>query len=147
MKIEITTSIVDGSFKRNRNLVLKAIRHFEGKDVVLTLARPRKTRTNPQNAFYWGIVLPLVQQGLLDATGELRGVNDIHDKILLPMFAPINEIVNKSTGEILEERITSSVMTTTQFCGYIKDIQKWSAEFLGTDIPDPEEQPMMDFKE
>lgn len=147
MKMEITTSIVDGKFKRNRNLVLKALNGFDGKDVVLTLAKPRKTRTTPQNAYYWGIVLPLVQQGLLDATGELRSFNDIHYKILLPMFAPVNEIVNKSTGEVLEERITSSGMTTTQFCGYINDIQKWGAEFLGTDIPDPEEQPMMDFKE
>lgn len=143
MKIEIITSILDNKFKRNRNLVLKAIQHFNGKDVVITFSKPKKSRSNNQNAYYWGVVVNLVQQGLLDATGELRSTNDIHYKILLPMFAPLNEIANIDTGEVINERITSSDMTTTQFCEYIIEIQKWSAEFLCVDIPDPNEQEML----
>jgi len=140
MKIEIITSIVDNKFKRNRNLVLKAIHHFNNKNVVITFSKPKKSRSNNQNAYYWGVVINLIQQGLLDATGELRSVNDIHYNILLPLFAPINEIVNNDTGEVLNERITSSEMTTTQFMEFILYIQKWGAEFLGIDIPDPNEE-------
>lgn len=140
MKIEIITSILSGKFKRNRNLVLNTIQHFEGKNVVITFSKPKKSRSNNQNAYYWGVVINLVQQGLLDATGELRSANDIHYNILLPMFAPINDIINKEMGEVINERITSSAMTTTQFMEYILEIQKWSAEFLNIDIPNPNEE-------
>jgi hypothetical protein len=143
MKIEITTSIVNGLFKRNRNLVLNAIKTFNNKDVVISFSKPKKNRSNNQNRYYWGLVLPLIQNGLLEATGELRSVDNIHYKILLPLFAPTNEIVNKDTGECITERLTSSDLTTTQFCEYIIEIQKWSAEFLGIDIPSPNEENLL----
>jgi hypothetical protein len=145
MKIEITTSIVNGIFKRNRNLVLNAIKSFNDKDVVITFTKPKKNRSNNQNRYYWGLVLPLIQNGLLDATGELRSYDNIHYKILLPLFAPTNEIVNKDTGECIVERLTSSDLTTTQFCEYILEIQKWAAEFLGIDIPSPNEENLINF--
>ena len=145
MKIEITTSIVNGLFKRNRNLVLNAIKSFNDKDVVITFTKPKKSRSNSQNSFYWGVVLPLIQKGLLDATGELRSNDNIHYNILLPLFAPTNEIINIDTGECINERLTSSEMTTTQFCEYIIEIQKWAAEFLGIDIPSPNEENLLNF--
>jgi hypothetical protein len=145
MKIEITTSIVNGLFKRNRNLVLNAIKSFNDKDVVITFTKPKKNRSNNQNRYYWGLVLPLIQNGLLDATGELRSYDNIHYKILLPLFAPTNEIVNKETGECIVEHLTSSDLTTTQFCEYILEIQKWAAEFLGIDIPSPNEENLLNF--
>jgi len=145
MKIEITTSIVDNVFKRNRNLVLNAIKYFNNKEIVLTFEKKKKKRSNNQNAYYWGVVLPILQNGLLDATGELRTTQNIHYKILLPLFAPDIEIVNKQTGQILNEKLTSSELTTTQFMEYILEIQKWSAEFLGVDIPSPNEESLLNF--
>jgi len=144
-KIEIITSISNGIFKRNRNLVLQAIQSFNDKDVIISFSKPKKSRSNNQNRFYWGVVLPLVQSGLVDATGELRSVDNIHYKILLPLFAPTNEMINKDTGESLNERLTSSEMTTTQFCEYILEVQKWGAEFLGIDIPSPNEETLLNF--
>jgi hypothetical protein len=140
MKYEIRTNVLNGNLKRNRNLILNALESFEGQEVILTIQKARKSRTNPQNSFYWGVVLQLVQSGLKDATGEFRSVENIHYNILLKMFAPENEIVNIETGECITEKITSSEMTTTQFAEYIMEIQKWSAEFLGISIPNPNEE-------
>jgi hypothetical protein len=140
MKYEIRTNVINGNLKRNRNLILNALESFEGQEVILTIQKARKSRSNPQNSFYWGVVLQLVQQGLKDATGEFRSVENIHYNILLKMFAPENEIVNIETGECITEKITSSEMTTTQFSEYIMEIQKWSAEFLGINIPNPNEE-------
>ena len=145
MKIEIRTSIENNIFKRNRNLVLNAIKHFNNTEVVITFSKAKKERSNQQNRFYWGVVVPLVQNGLLEATGELRSNENIHYKILLPMFAPVNELVNKDTGECISEKITSSDMTTTQFMQFILEVQKWSAEFLSVDIPNPNEETLITF--
>jgi len=139
MKYEIRTNVLNGNLKRNRNLILNALQTFEGSEIVITIQKAKKRRSNPQNSYYWGIVLNIVQQGLKDATGEFRSVENIHYNILLKMFAPENEIVNTETGECITEKITSSQMTTTQFCEYVMEIQKWGAEFLGVDIPSPNE--------
>ena len=37
-------------------------------------------------------------------------------------------------------------MTTTQFCEYILEIQKWASEFLAIDIPSPNENLEIFFK-
>lgn len=139
-KITLISNVVNGNLKRNRNRIKEAIAAFEGKEIELTIQRKRKVRSNPQNAFYWGVVIPIVQDGLKDATGEVRDLNSIHYQILLPLLAPQREIVNIETGEVITERLTSSEMTTTEFSEYVMEIQAWGAEFLGVNIPNPGEQ-------
>lgn len=145
MKIQIRTSVLKGKFKRNINQILDAVASFEGKDCIFSIEKVKKTRSNNQNSFYWGIVLPIVQSGLKEATGEFRTTENIHYNILLKMFAPEKEIVNIETGECINEKISSSEMTTIQFMDYIAEIQKWSAEFLGVDIPNPNETTTLNF--
>lgn len=138
-KVTITSSVVNGNLKKNRALIKEAVESFEGKEIEVTIQRKRKHRSNPQNAFYWGVVLPIVQEGLKDATGEVRDMNSIHYQIILPLVAPKREILNKQTGEVITETMTSSEMTTTEFMEFILSIQQWAAEFLGVTIPDPNE--------
>lgn len=141
-KIQILT---DSDFKRNRNLINQARSQYVGKGLLLTIEPIKKKRSNNQNSFYWGVVIPIVQNGLLDATGELRSGENIHYNILQKMFAPEREIINTDTGESFFEKISSSEMTTTQFMEYVMEIQKWAAEFLGIDIPNPNEEMMLSF--
>lgn len=144
-KISIISSVSNGKLKRNINLIQDAIKSFEGKDIEITIQKKSKIRSNNQNAYYWGIVLPLVQNGLKEATGEIRDYNSIHYQILLPLFSPTRDIVNLETGMVVSEKLTSSVMTTIEFIDYISSIQKWASEFLDINIPDPLEQEMMNF--
>jgi hypothetical protein len=145
MKYEIRSNVEKGILKRNRNLLVDAIQSFEGQQVVITIAKAKKSRSNSQNRFYWGVCLPIIQHGFKEATGEFRTAENLHYNILLPLFAPINEVVNKDTGESVTEKLSSSEMTTTQFCEFILEIQKWSAEFLGVTIPDPNSEIHLNF--
>jgi len=145
-KISIISDVKDGNLKRNRSLIKRAIASFENKTIKITIERSRRKRSNQQNAYYWGVCLPIVQNGLYDATGETRDLNSIHYQILLPLLAPKREIVNKESGEVINEKMTSSEMTTTDFMEYINEVQKWSAEFLNVDIPDPNEELTLNFK-
>lgn len=144
MKFQIITSVLNGKFKRNLNTILEAVKSFEGRECLITIEKLSKKRSNNQNRYYHGVVIPIVQQGLKEATGEFRSSENIHYKILLPLLAPEKEIVNINTGECISEKLTSSEMTTTQFCEYIIEIQKWASEFLGVDIPSPNEEMMLD---
>lgn len=140
MKTKVLTSVRNGNISRNRNMFLNVLRSFEGRDVEVTFERPSKRRSNSQNAYYWGVCLPIIQNGLYDATGEVRSCDAIHYNILLPLFAPIKETANRNTGLIITERLTSSALTTTQFAEFIMSVQQWAAEYLGVNIPDPNEQ-------
>jgi hypothetical protein len=144
-KISITTSVVNGNLKRNSPLIIDALKSFEGKTIILTIEKATKKRSNQQNNFYWGIVIPILQKGLHDATGEVRDINSIHYQIVLPLLAPKREIVNTKTGEIITEHLTSSQMTTSEFMDFILNIQKWSSEFLQVEIPNPNEQTTLNF--
>ena len=145
MKYQIKSNVVNGNLKRNREQIKQAIASFEGKDIIISIDKAKKSRSNQQNNFYWGVCIPLIQSGLKEATGEYFGSDNIHYDILLKMFAPQYEFVNKNTGQILSKQISSSEMTTTQFCEYIMEIQKWASEFLNIDIPNPNEEILLDF--
>lgn len=145
MKFQIKSNVVNGNLKRNREQIKQAIASFEGKEIIITIDKAKKTRSNNQNSYYWGVCIPLIQSGLKDATGEFRSSENIHYNILLPLFSPSVEIINTDTGQVLTERISSSEMTTIQFMEYVMEIQKWSSEFLNVDIPDPNEEILLDF--
>lgn len=146
MKYEIRSNVENGNLKRNRNLIIDALKSFEGQQIILTIEKAKKKRSNPQNSFYWGVCLPIIQHGFKEATGEFRTAENIHYNILLPLFSPVNEIINKDTGETVTEKLSSSDLTTTQFCEFILEIQKWSAEFLGVTIPDPNSEIHLNFE-
>ena len=69
MKYEIRSNVENGILKRNRNLLIDAIKSFEGQNVIVTIEKAKKKRSNPQNSFYWGVCLPIIQYGFKDATG------------------------------------------------------------------------------
>lgn len=145
-KISIISSVVNGNLKRNRILITNAIKSFEGKNITITIERLKKKRSNNQNSYYWGVVMPILQSGLYDATGETRSIESIHYQIVLPLLSPKREIINKESGEVIVESMTSSEMTTTEFCEFIIEIQRWAMDFLNVEIPDPNSELTLSFK-
>lgn len=148
MKLRYFGKVENGQIKiTNRNGMLSDLQRFEGKSVELTLSRRRNTRSNSQNAYMWGCVIPIVRQGLIDAGWEREKVNsaEVVHELLKDMFCPREEVINENTGEVMRLPATTTNITTTQMMEYIADIQRWGAEFLGINIPDPNEQIQMVF--
>jgi hypothetical protein len=137
MKFEIRTNIINGILKRNRNLILDALKSFEGQNILITIQKQKKTRSNPQNAFYYGVVVPIMQQCLKDA-GYLMTNEQIHEMLKLK-FLKESILVNEQTGEYLERIKSTTELSTIEFMEYILEIQKFSVEYFNTVIPDPNE--------
>ncbi len=87
-------------------------------------------RSLNQNAYYWGVVLPLVKDGLRDiGYREIKTIDDTHEALKY-MFLK-KQIGNENTGEVIEILGSTAKLTTVNFNEYIEDIAKWCAEFLG----------------
>ena len=110
----------------------------ELKDGSYTVAfKPRKYRSLNQNAYYWGIMVPMVKDGLREqGYDEVKSSNDAHE-VLKALFRK-REIVNKETGQLITVIPGSTTdMSTSEFKIYMEEIGKWAAEFLGINIPPP----------
>ena len=122
---------------RSKEMQEMVIRNFAGKDIELTIQRKRKRRSLMQNAYYYGVVLPIVQKGLTDA-GYKVSKESTHEFLKATFFK--QELVNDQTGEILQTVGSTSQMTTVQMMEYFEDITQWAVEFLNIQIPQPNEQ-------
>jgi len=120
-----------------RNAFAKDLAVFKGKDVVVTVEQKTKKRSVEQNRYYWGVVIPIVKQGLIDV-GYRMTTEMTHD-FLRDKFC-IKEIVNEITGEVITTKGKTSDMSTSQMMDYFAQITQWSAEWLNIQIPEPEEQ-------
>lgn len=136
-------SVKDGALKiRNRNALALDLLSLEGKEIEIRIVKKKKTRSNNQNRYYWGVIIPIVKQGLIDAGYPREKISNsevVHD-ILKDMFCKKEELVNYDTGEILVLPPSTTSNSTTQMMDYFDDIKRWCAENLGIYIPDPNEQ-------
>lgn len=100
--------------------------------VEITVARQRATRSQQQNAYYWGVVLDL----LAEHTGY--HVNELHE-YFKQTFLPKHLIFAAPSGEVLREAVVGQTTTTLnklEFGDYVERIRQVAAE-MGVDIPDP----------
>lgn len=137
MKIEVTTSIQNGIFKRNRNIVLDAIKSFNGFDVVLTIAKAKKKRSNNQNAYYWGLLIPLTQNAIKTEWGEIWSKEKTHD--FYKLHFNYVEKVNETTSEVIKIPKSTTDNTTTQQEEYHAQIREFLKDWFNVTAPLPNE--------
>ena len=143
MRIEIDSKVVKGKLEKNRDLISEVIKSLEGKDIVITIEKKRKKRSNPQNSFYHGIVIPILKQGFYNSLGEHVSADEIHT-FLKNRFL-FKEIVNEQNAEIIKMPQSTTELTTIQFEEYLDKIREFATEFLSIQIPLPNDTLTIDF--
>ena len=142
-KVEIITSVVDGKFTRNRTIVLQAISSFNDSDVILTFDKPKRKRSVRQNSYYWGLLVPLMQQGAKDMWGEVWSIDKAH-KHLSKLFV-FHESVNQQTGEISQTYKSTTENTTTEWEIYMTQIRIYLLDDFDINAPEPNEIQTLNF--
>lgn len=142
-KITIRSNVNCGNLKRNRNLIIDAIQSFEGKDVLITFEKPKKKRSNPQNAFYYGVIIPIVKNCLRDA-GYIMTNEATHDLIKLKFLKEVI-LTNEDTGEIVERVKSTTELSTSQFMDFVAEISIFTNEYFGVIIPQPNDDLTLKF--
>jgi hypothetical protein len=135
MNYEIISEVKKGSLTRNTNLIKDAIATFEGKQVVIKIEKAKKKRSTQQNRFYYGVIIPIVQNCLKDA-GHILTSESTHDLIKLK-FLKEALFVNEETGEVIERIKSTTELSTSQFMDLLAEINNFTFEYFGVSLPSP----------
>ena len=117
---------------------------FKGMGIRITVEKGNK-RTSPMNRYYWGVMIKQITKRLKELGTEINGkpvTDDDTHEFLKDKFIEkkVFSVTNPKTGEI-EERLlrgsTTDMTTVSMPEEYWQPIQRWCAEFLGINIPDP----------
>jgi hypothetical protein len=142
-------AVKDGKIQMHdstRRKMVKEVGHsFESHDIELTIKKRKKTRSTAQNAYYWSVVIPMLIDGFVDAgNGGLQSGNPEHQQWMHEEMKRLhldNGIeVGDANGQVYTLPSSTKNCRTIEFMQYMQDIQKWAAECLSIDIPDPNEQ-------
>lgn len=119
--------VKEGKLKLVREAEFRSlVKLLDGKPVELEIRKRKKKRSTSQNSYYWGVVIPLMQEAFGYPTPE-----EMHDALrwhfLQKRDCPMPTV--KSTTEL----------STEEFTTYIENCRRVAAE-MGVYIPDPGEQ-------
>jgi hypothetical protein len=96
-----------------------------------------KKRSQPQNKYYWSVVVDLVYQGLRGAGFDaVRNKDDAHE-ILKALFLKVKE---EKHGIKIERVKSTTELKTVEFMEYLQHISIWSFDYLSITIPEPNQQ-------
>lgn len=110
---------------------------FAGKRVKITIQTGAQ-RSDPQNRYFHGVVMPIVKAHLIDL-GWKEAKSDEWVKNYIKYNCLIKEVHNEDSGEVIKSLGETSTLSASEFADFIADVQHWSAETLGLVIPDPGE--------
>lgn len=121
-----------------RSEAYQAIKSFAGKRIRIKIERAFNKRSNSQNAYYWGVIVPILKEALIQiGYNEARNSEWVHD------FVKVNFLLDEKPdkdGVVRKVVRRTSGLSTSEFMDLISDLQQWAAENLGVVIPDPNEQ-------
>lgn len=129
---------ITGSPNPSLDLFFERFFQLPNGDYIFTVTPNRKTRSNQQNAYLWGVVYPAVLLGLKDAGWEITHEEQVHEYCKQAFAA--REVINKDTGEVLSLPNSTARMQTAEFNVYVDKIKAFALEYLNITIPEPNEE-------
>jgi len=102
----------------------------------ITIEQVYGARSNPQNRYYWGVVIPAFVKGVSEEWGEQISQEEAHET--LKNQFNYQETVNPETGQIIRLIRFTRKLSTVRFNEYIENCRRMIQEYFGIITPDPE---------
>lgn len=119
------------------NMLYRVIDNLKGIDLQVTIEKLHSKRSNAQNRYLFGVVIPVIKRWFKDTQGENFNSDDIRAYIyhkVLGSQVEFKTILGEEVFVIKEKRF--SQMTTVEFSEAKDKVQLYFGE-LGLEIPDP----------
>lgn len=138
MNFLITAQVQDNGHlpDASRLAIQKVLGNLVGKRCTIEIKVTKKKRSARQNAFYWGVVIPMVA-GLFAHHGSAASQEFVH-RYLKGEVAGMKKQVITPDGEVTWDVDTSTKLSTAEWEDYIETIRAWAAVY-GLQIPLPKE--------
>lgn len=117
-------------------LVATALRNMEGKRVIVSVREHKKKRSDPQNRYYWGVVIPAVLAMFLEA-GNDTDESEVHE-YLKEHVGGLSRILIGPDGKRRPVVRSSTTLDTAEWEDFMEKVRAWAAA-LGCQIPLPNE--------
>lgn len=106
--------------------IAKALRAFEGKWLSITIKERKRARSNSQNRFYHGVVVPIIVELLREYGNDADC--DIAHAFCKDMFLPPAGVKRVKVGKVSHESRSSTWLNTMEWEEYIERIRVFAAE-------------------
>lgn len=136
--LQFIAPVLHGKIPKETSLSIGgALTIFEGKRVVISVAESKRKRSNSQNAFWWGVCIPIIRSWFADH-GYNFDAEEVHDWLVRRVWK-FTEVVVMPDGEAFERRLSSTKLSTMEWESKIDLVRQWGAEH-GLNIPFPHER-------
>ncbi len=111
---------------------------FEGQFLTITIARKKKHRSHRSNAYYWGVIIPSVQQGLKEL-GERLTLDDTESWLINYLLTSTPDHVHSFLKDrfISSEKPSTARMNNSEFSDYLAAVIQFANEVLNIEVPEP----------
>tara|TARA_R110000744_G_scaffold229253_1_gene347258 strand:- start:1242 stop:1673 length:432 start_codon:yes stop_codon:yes gene_type:complete len=140
--IAIMSRVSNGKLVRNKGLITNAVKHFEGKDVEVIIKRRRKYRSSPQNAYYFGVIIPITVNAIYNEWGEVWSKEKVHEFFKIKFL--FYERVNEETAEIIQIPKSTTDNSTIEQEEFHLKCMEFLKEWFNVEVPLPNENIRID---
>lgn len=138
MEVLALGKIINGKLTlNNQKAFIKDLALLNGLEVMVTVEKKKKKRSNPQNRYYHGCVIPSIKHAM-EAKGFFVQSSEIVHELMKVKFLK-GEIINVATGEIIETIGSTTKLNTLDFENYLEQVRAWAASYLDCIVPLPNE--------
>lgn len=120
-----------------KETLLRVIPTLAGKRMTMSLNIAKKYSSDPQRAYYFGVIVPRIQGLLLTQGGKYIDDDDIHSWLMWNVGKWVKE-KDMGRGEKMLLRRSYTDLSTVEAEEHHTKCRKWAAE-RGCDIPEPNE--------
>lgn len=118
----------------NQQVIERALDELEDGYYLVKIARKNK-RSDLQNRYYWGCVLPLALEGFRDiGYDEIKSDEDVHE-IFKSLF--LKKHHENAAGLVIEYIGSTKKLSKIEFMEYLERVVRFCSENLSISIPDP----------
>jgi hypothetical protein len=141
--IDVIGNVKDGTINlpsRFREWVLRA---YEGKEIRVTVKEYRDTRSDRQNAYYWGVVVPHLVAGFVSLGNSwLNPQNKEHQEMIHEILKErflANGVELVMGSEVIKTKPTTTKADTMEMHQFIERVRMFAMETMGVYVPEPNE--------
>jgi hypothetical protein len=116
------------------DLLKKAFRCHEGKEIEFQVKRYRKSRTTNQNAYYWAVIVPLIAEAMGEDDAETT-----HEVLKYECNYEMRTIGKGSERREIRYPLSTADLDTAAFEIYCERCRRFASEFFSLYIPLPNE--------